>query len=249
MSSPVHPDLQPKRVTFLAKVPMFAGLKETDLSALASDFHLKEYEKDEIIFRQEETSRELYIVFRGKVRIFRNSPGGNETSITIFTTYDVLGEFAAIDNLPRSATAKALVPTALLVISQERFLGHLRTIPDLALTLARLLVSKVRWTAAYAETIAQYDAAGRLLHILLLYNQQFGEVIEPGKQYVLDLALNQSDLASLVGARREWINRILRDWSRRRLIKYKAGKIFILDLAGVVAERDRRIEANQSQEW
>src|SRR5688572_4456158 len=138
---------------------MFAGLKETDLSALAGDFHLKEYEKDEIIFRQEETSRELYIVFRGKVRIFRNSPGGNETSITIFTTYDVLGEFAAIDNLPRSATAKALVPTALLIISQERFLRHLRTIPDLALTLARLLVSKVRWTAAYAETIAQYDAA------------------------------------------------------------------------------------------
>jgi len=109
-------------------------------------------------------------------------------------------------------------------------LRHMREMPNLALGVARLLVSKVRWTAAYAETIAQYDAAGRLLHILLLYNQQFVQEQEADKRYLLDLSLNQTDLASLVGARREWVNRILQDWRKRGLIECQAGKLIILDL-------------------
>ena len=59
---------------------------------------------------------------------------------------------------------------------------------------------------------------------------------------MLDLSLNQADLASLVGARREWVNRILRDWRQRGLIEYNAGRITILDLPRVEAERDSRIE-------
>jgi CRP-like cAMP-binding protein len=235
-----------RRIVSLSKVPLFVGLNEEDLARLANDFWLKNYDRDEIIFRQGDHSHELYVVFSGKVRIFRISPAGNETSTNIFSTYDLIGEFAALDDQPRSATAKALAPTTLLGMAQENFLHHLRTMPDLAISLTRLLVDKLRWTAAYAETIAQYDAAGRLLHILLLYNQQFGEEIEAGKRYELDLALNQSDLASLVGARREWVNRLLRDWHKRGLIKYDAGKIIILDLPRVEAERNSRMEVHNT---
>ena len=46
--------------------------------------------------------------------------------------------------------------------------------PGLAIGLARVLAQKLRWTAAYAESIAQYDAAGRLLHIILLNNERYG---------------------------------------------------------------------------
>ena len=107
-----------------------------------------------------------------------------------------------------------------------------------------------RWTASYAESVAQFDAAGRLLTILLLYTERYGEEIEPGKRYTLDLALNQSDLASMVGARREWINRILGDWRRRGMLEYGRGVFTILDLPRVVAERDSRTEANlDSGEW
>jgi hypothetical protein len=54
-------------------------------------------------------------------------------------------------------------------------------------------------------------------------------------------------LASLVGARREWINRLLRDWQKRGLVTYEAGKIIILDLPRAKQERDSRIEANVSK--
>ncbi len=238
------------RIALLKNVPLFADLREKDLAVLADDFRLREYDKGEIIFHQGDHGHELYIVVRGKVRIFKTSPSGNETSINIFSTYDFIGEFATIDSQPRSATAKAIERCAVLEMTQDRFLQHMREIPDLAIEMTRLLASKVRWTAAYAETIAQFDAAGRLLHILLFYNEQFGQEIEAGKRYILDLSLNQAGLASLVGARREWINRILRDWRKRGLVEYEAGRITILDLPAVERERDGRIEAVRGgMEW
>ncbi len=238
-------DTLARRVEFLKSVPLFAGLEDTDLAALAGDFRPKNYRSGAYIFHQEDSSRELYVVTQGKVRVFKVSLAGGETSIQVFGPRDIIGEFATIDGQPRSAAAKAIGPSAVLEIRGELFLQRMREMPDLALGMTRLLASKVRWTAAYAETIAQYDAAGRLLHILLLYNEQFGQPVEPGRRYRLDLGLDQTDMASLVGARREWVNRILRDWRARGLIDYEAGRITILDLPRVVAERDQRVEGNQ----
>ena len=244
-SSSQDPSLA-RKIAFLKRISLFANLDEQNLAALVSDFDRRKYDKDVVIFHQGDNDRELYVVAKGKVRIFKTSPSGEETSIQIFSTHDIIGEFATIDDHPRSATAMAITPCTLLRMKQERVLLHLGQIPGLALELARLLTTKLRWTAAYAEAIAQYDTAGRLLHILLLYNEQFGERIETDgakERYLLDLSLNQAGLASLVGARREWVNRILRDWRKRGLIEYGAGRITILDLAAVERERDGRIEA------
>ncbi|HSD84475.1 MAG TPA: Crp/Fnr family transcriptional regulator [Anaerolineae bacterium] len=244
MSKPAS-DVLARHIASLKRVPLFADLKENQLSLVAQDFRLRTYEKDATIFRQDDWGREMYIILEGKVRIFKLSPAGDETSIRIFTIGDIIGELSALDRQARSASAKAIGRCALLELPGDLLVQRMREIPELAISLARLLAGKLRWTAEYAETVAQYDAAGRLLHILLLYNEQFGSEQEAGKRYELELALNQADLASLVGARREWVNRILQDWQRRGLIEYHAGKLILLDLPRVIQERDSRIEGNR----
>lgn len=239
-----------KRLTMLREMEVFRGLRESELVALLSDLHLREYTRDEIIFRQGDESRQVYFVLKGKVRVFKISPSGSETSIDIFSGNDVLGELAALDNRPRSATAKAITSVSLLTMAQEHFLRHLQAMPGLALGLARVLAQKLRWTAAYAESIAQFDAAGRLLHIILLNNERYGERDPDRLRSVVNIGLNQSDLASMIGARREWVNRILSDWRKRGLLEFDNGIITILDLPRVEAERDSRLESNQmSDEW
>ncbi len=239
-----------RRVARLEPMPLFQGLRHPDLATLARDLHLREYARDETVFRQGDESREVYVVLRGKVRIYKISPAGHETTIDIFAAHDVFGELAALDGQPRSASAKAIEDTALLVMAQQRFVQHLEHIPRLALNLAHLLAHKLRWTAAFAESIAQYDAAGRLLHILISYTERYGQEVEPDKVYRLDLPLNQSDLASMVGARREWVNRLLNEWRRRGLLTYRRESLTILDMPRVRAERDSRIEANVGHtEW
>lgn len=239
-----------RRIALLRDIPLFAELPGTDLALLANDFHLREYGSNELIFRQGDETAEVYVVLRGKVRIYRTSPAGDETTIAIFAGGDVIGEMAALDGQSRSATGKAMNRTALLVMTQDRFVNHVQTMPRMGYALARLLSLKLRWTAGYAESIAQYDAAGRLLHMILANNERYGQEIDPDKRYVLDLGLTQSDLASMVGARREWVNRLLRDWKKRGLLEFDRGAITILDLPRVIAERDSRIEANLGDvEW
>ena len=224
-------------------------MSEPDLIALSRDFKPRAFQTDETIFRQGDVGDAIYIVASGKIRIFRLAPSGNETTIDIFSPGRILGEFAPLDDQERSASAKALEPSTLLSISKQKFLDHVRAMPDLALGVIRLLIAKARWTTDFAESLAQYDAAGRLLHIFLHYNERFGEELEAGKRYALDLNLTQSDLASLVGVKRGWMNHLLQEWDKRGLLQYRAGKIIILDLPRVIAERDSRIEAAGADEW
>jgi hypothetical protein len=70
-----------------------------------------------------------------------------------------------------------------------------------------------------------------------------GEKQESDNRWVLDLGLNQTELASLVGVGRGWLNHLLQDWNRRGLVEYSAGMIIILDLARVRQERDQRMES------
>ncbi|HLF25516.1 MAG TPA: Crp/Fnr family transcriptional regulator [Anaerolineae bacterium] len=250
MPTQTSSELLSKKLAFLRQVPLLATLRDPDLAALSQDLQLREYDKGETIFRQGDPGYDLFIILRGKIRIFRMAPSGHETSITIFGIGDIIGELAVVDGQPRSASARAIGPCGLLQITAERFLARLSTIPELALAVIRVLAAKTRWTAAYAEAVAQYDAAGRLLHLLLTFNDQFGEEVEKGKRYILDLGLNRADLASLIGVRREWINHLLHDWRKRGLLGYSAGKITILDRLRVEQERDSRIEANlREKDW
>ncbi|MBK7317518.1 Crp/Fnr family transcriptional regulator [Candidatus Villigracilis affinis] len=234
------------KLAFLKQVPLCAHMADQELIAFSQDLRLREYAKGQIVFEQGDLGHTLSIILTGKIRVFRLTPSGLETTLTILGTGDLVGEFAVIDQQPRSASARSVGKSSLLQMNADTFFRHIRELPNLALGLMRVLVAKTRWTAAYAETIARYDAAGRLLHILLLFNEKFGEE-KPDQTYILDLGLNQTDLASLVGVRREWVNRILQYWSKKKLVEFEGGKLVILDLARAKQERDSRLEANLDQ--
>lgn len=230
-----------EKMTFLKEIPLFSNLPDDDLIKLGNDACVRYYEKDDIIFHQGDNSYDLYFVWEGKVRIYKRNLAGTQISFTIFSSKAIIGEFAAIDHQPRSATAKAMTKCKVLTMPSDAFLYRVRKTPELAIALSRLLVSKLRWTTEYAETIARYDAAGRLLHLLLRYNEQFNQVTDDQKEYELDLSLrSQADLASLICVRRERVSSILSDWRKRGLIKYEAGKITILDLPRFEAELESR---------
>lgn len=246
MKTDLQNDPLAAQIAFLQSAPLFSHLNETDLGMLAADFSPIAYAKGEAIFWHGDASIEFYLVRRGKVRIYKISPGGRKTSINLFSSGDVIGEFAAIDRQPRSATAQAVSECLVWRMEGDVFLDHLRALPDLSLALNRLLIHKLRWTAEFAEIAAQYDAAGRLLHLLLLYNEQFGNMMEPDKRYELELGLNQDDLASMVGTNKEWVNRLLQAWRRRGWLAYERGKITIHDLPALHGERDRRLKGDFS---
>lgn len=229
MSQLNKPSSTEEIVALLKETTLFANQKEELLATIAADFRLRSYRKGEILFHQGDENSSMFVVMSGKVRVYHTTPDGAETTVNILARRRLLGEFAVIDSKPRSATAQAITACTLLSIHAERCLYHLEHVPGLALAMCRQLVYKARWTSMVAETIARLSAEERLLHFLLLYNEEFGREIEKGKRYEVDLGLNQSDLATLVGANRGWVNGVLSSWKRRGLVQFEGGVFTILE--------------------
>ncbi|MFH0726094.1 MAG: Crp/Fnr family transcriptional regulator [Pseudomonadota bacterium] len=238
-----------KRVSFLKTVAPFKSLSTEDLGKFARCFQARSYRHRDIIIREGDRTSEFYVISAGKVRILTLNPTGDESCLRVLSSRDIFGELSACDRAPRSASVQALGNCTLLVMSHGAFLGFLRTLPDFSMAFIHFLLEKLRWTTLYSHTIAQYDTAGRLLHLLLHYKDMIGKETVPGKIYEVDLSLNQADLASMVGAKREWVNRLLQQWRKQGLLTYDRGKITLLDLPAVVAERDRRMAMLQESSW
>ena len=235
-------DYLTRRVNFLRQVRLFSGMGEKELRLLASQFRVRRCRGRQIIFHQGDESNVIYLIASGTVRVFTTSPAGNETTVRIYSRGQLIGEFAAIDDSTRSASAESLGDCTVLELGQDRFLRFIHEIPELAMEMIKALVEKLRWTTDFAESLAQYDIPGRLLHILIQYAQILGREIEPGRRYELKLPINQVDLSSMVGARRESVNRLLQDWKRQGLVEYARGRVTIVNLPAAKAERDRRIQ-------
>lgn len=238
-----------RKVSFLRKVVPFHNLSASDLELVSGRLYPRSYKHKDFIIHQGDTSRDIFIIKKGRVRIMTHNKAGDESCLRLFADGDIFGELSACDSIPRSASAQALGECHLLVMGHTDFLSFLREMPDLSLGFIQFLADKLRWTTLYSHTISQYDTAGRLLHTLLHYKDMLGREIVSGKIYEVDLSLNQTDLASMVGARREWVNRLLQQWRKNELIHYDRGKITILDLPAVEAERDRRMAVFQDETW
>lgn len=141
------------RVAVLARTPVFAGLPHRLLGRLATKLFEKAYAPGEAVFREGDPGRALFVVLDGEVEVLHETPGG-EDRITTFRPATSFGELALIDDLPRSATARATMPTRLLILYRTHFEALHEGDRTLALlvtrNLLRLLAGYVRgMTAAH----------------------------------------------------------------------------------------------------
>ena len=108
------------RVTVLSRTPVFAGLPRRLLGRLAVQLFEKSYAPGEVIFHEGDPGKGLFIVLDGEVDILRLTNDG-ERRIATFGPSTAFGELALIDDLPRSATARASAPSRLLILYRSHF--------------------------------------------------------------------------------------------------------------------------------
>jgi CRP/FNR family transcriptional regulator, cyclic AMP receptor protein len=108
------------RLAILARTPVFAGLPRRLLGRLAVQLFEKAYAPGEIVFRQDDPGKGLFIVLDGEVEIVRETAQGDQWLAT-YGPGTAFGELALIDDLPRSATARVTVPSRLLILYRSHF--------------------------------------------------------------------------------------------------------------------------------
>jgi CRP/FNR family cyclic AMP-dependent transcriptional regulator len=219
------------QIDMLRKVPIFAGLSDQELQSLADSLRKRTFAKGMIIFHKDSPGRSLYIIASGKVRIFLLSESGQEISVRIYGCGDVFGELSMLDGLPRSAGAVAIEKTEVLTLDRDDFLALLERFPRLAAGIIATLSQRFRYTTKYAESLAFLDVFGRVADRLLELADCYGVDRAEGRE--IDLRLTQTDLASLVAATRESVNKVLGTFRDEGLIKLDGQRIIILERRGL----------------
>ncbi len=215
------------RIEFLKRLPLFADLDDAEIAALSKDFTSRHFQQGDMIFLQGDPGQTLFLIESGRVRIFVQDDSGQETSMIFYGSGDIFGELAVIDGLPRSASAVATEDTLVHTLSRERLRAHLASSPQLAYNFMQALSVRVRYTTQQVGNLTLLDVPSRLARKLLELAQQHGQVEAGGVR--LDMNLTQSDLASLIGATRESINKALATFRRNGSIRLDQNQITIVD--------------------
>ena len=219
------------RVSLLRSISLFSGLSDAELEVLADRLGKRTFGRGVILFHKDSPGNILYIIEAGKVRIFVLSESGQEISFRIYGTGEVFGELSMLDGLPRSAGAVAMEETHVLTLQREDFMELLEAYPHLAKGVIATLTARVRYTTQYAENLTFLDVEGRVAQRLLELADQYGIQTAGGLEVAVQLT--QSDLASLVGATRERVNKVLGAFRDQGLIELDVDKLVIRDRRGL----------------
>lgn len=191
----------------LRKIDLFAELPEEDLQAVSNLAATRTYPKNTIIISEGDDSDSLYAVLSGKVKVYLSDDDGREIIINILGEGEYFGELALLDDAPRSASVMTLEETKLVVISKSAFENCLSKNPQLSLHIIRELSKRMRNLTQNVKSLALMDVYGRVARTLLDMAEPSGEKLEIRQK------LTQRDIASMVGASREMVSRILKDLS------------------------------------
>ena len=211
----------------LKKVPLFAGLNDATLAGLAQQLHRRTFKRGTIIFHKDQTGDALYVIESGRIRIFLPTESGEELTVEVAGSGDVFGELALLDGRPRSASAESLEDSAVYTINRSEFTQYVTATPQFAVALIELLSSRLRHVTEYAESLAFLDVHARLARVLLEMTDRYG--VKKNNSVELDFDLTQADLATMVGATRERVNRALAAFRSQGLIELRGRKIALLD--------------------
>jgi CRP-like cAMP-binding protein len=194
---------------------------------------MRKFEAGDTIFLMGALHDSMMAVLKGVVKISMSSVDGKEIVLAILHAGEVFGEIAMLDGEPRSADATALTACNLAVLDRREILAVLERNPGAWLGLVGVLCSRLRETDQHVVELALLGMPVRLAKALLrVLNSHGAQVpVSPGNEF----RLSQNELANLVGAARENVNKCLRNWRRFGIIRTEKRVIKIMDRSALEA--------------
>jgi CRP-like cAMP-binding protein len=211
----------------IRKAPIFSGLDESAAASLRASMTLVKLRKGQSLFKEGDDGDHLFIVSNGKVKLGTKSPDGRENLLMILGPGDMFGDLSLFDSGPRTATATAVTDTKLLSLGQDKVIPWIKEHPEVSLHLLARLASRLRRTNEVVGDLVFSDVPGRVAKALIDLGVKFGEKREEG--LFVNHDLTQEELAQLVGASRETVNKALADFAQRGWLRLEARAVMILD--------------------
>lgn len=211
----------------LAKVSIFSGLAEDELSFLAQRAAQRRYSAGEIVFSEGEACSGLYVVESGHVRIFKSSAGGREQVLSIDGPGSSIAELPVFDGGNYPASVAAVNDATLFFVSKQDFHALCLAHPQVALKVLKVVGGRLRRLVGIIEELSFTTVRHRLAAFLLRLAQKEGKRSAEGVEITLP-ASNQ-ELASQIGTVRELVSRNLSRLQSEGVVKIDGRGVTICD--------------------
>jgi len=132
---------------------LFKGVSLVDREALVKVMRQQPYPAGAVLFEKDAAGDSLYVILSGRIRVYTHDSQGNEFTIRYYGPSDIVGEFAILDQKPRSASAAAVEPSEVLILHRDDFLKFLQERPVVGLSMMKHLVDRVRYTTIYLQKV------------------------------------------------------------------------------------------------
>ena len=212
----------------LRSAALFSALDDDAAAALRMSMVELKLARGDVLFSEGQPGDKLYVIESGKIKLGHTASDGRESIIAVLGAGEMLGELSLFDPGPRTATAVAVTPTKVLSLGHDALLPWLVGRPDLAVALLAALARRLRRTNEALADLVFSDVPGRVAKALLDLGSKFGEPTTEG--LLVRHELTQEELAQLVGASRETVNKALADFSQRGWVRIEQRSVTLLDV-------------------
>lgn len=211
----------------LSRAGIFQGVDQDAVENLIEDMESVRFPRGTTIFEEGEPGNRLYIITSGKVKLARNAPDGRENLLTVMGPSDMFGELSIFDPGPRTSSAVCVTEVTAATMSSDLLKKWVDRYPSISQQLLRVLARRLRRTNANLADLIFTDVPGRVAKTLLQLAHRFGT--QEGSAMRVNHDLTQEEIAQLVGASRETVNKALATFAHRGWIRLEGKSVLIVD--------------------
>jgi CRP/FNR family transcriptional regulator len=214
----------PQTRQFLTRIPLFSGLGEAEIRALAGRARERHFANGEMLFWEGEPCEGIFLIAEGAVKIFKTSTSGREMMLSLETAPATVAELPLFDDGPYPASVRAVGAVTAWFIDKAGFRQVCRQYPEVALKVLAVVGQRLRHLVSVVESMTFGSVTQRLARMLL---DQGGE-----------LPMTHQEIASRLGTVREVVSRNLARFRAEGLIRIEGKHLEILDRAGLEREAE-----------
>ncbi len=199
------------------KFDFFDEADDAARRAFFDDARKTEYRKNETIFTPTDPASRIFYLMSGMVKIYHVSAGGDPTIFWYCVPGDLFGAGGLSGSLVQSVYGEATESSVIYTISRSAFESLLKSFPQLALNVIRLMGARLRLACDSMTDLASQSADVRLARALLRLANNCG--VRDGERVLLKIRITHEELANMIGSSRQTVNEALREFSSRNLIE------------------------------
>ncbi len=213
------------KIWHLRRINLFKRLRKPVLEQINSESSMTTIPKKQVIYFNDDPSRNIYFLKTGKVKLIRVDENGQEMILDIINAGEPFGENALFNEERRSDIAVSMDDCLLCSINKDRFEEIARNSPGLNIELVKFVGFRMRKFRHRLEMLTFKDARQRLMELVKELSEQYGR--KTGSELFIRNFLTHEEMGELTGLKRQTVSTILNDLKKEGLIRFNRKHIIL----------------------